>query len=82
MVDFLGCRDVLLKEMARHDGLKYLVVAEDAEYPVCTECKQDDGSLRCDDCMDAGMYCSDCMVKRHTTSPLHVIRVCSSSSTS
>jgi hypothetical protein len=76
MVDFLGYRDVLLKEMMRHDGLKSIVLAEDGEYPICAQCEKDDGSLRCNDCMDAGMYCSDCMAKRHAKLPLHVLKVC------
>jgi hypothetical protein len=75
MADFLGCCDLMLREMTCHDGLKELTVTEDTGFPVCAGCQLDNGSLCCNDCMDSEMYCSGCMVKRHLKLPLHVIKV-------
>jgi hypothetical protein len=67
-------RDLILREMTRHEGLKNLRVNEN-RWPTCTACGDEDGSLICTECYDPGIYCAECICERHATMPLHRIKV-------
>ncbi len=41
----------------------------------CSECDAPDSHYRCRDCLDFALYCDTCLIKRHSTLPLHRIEV-------
>jgi hypothetical protein len=73
--DLVGIRDILLLELCRHEGLRELVTRLSG-FPLCGNCGESDGTLRCTECMIDAMFCSSCMCTKHREQPLHRIEVC------
>jgi hypothetical protein len=74
--DFIHIRDTLLLELCRHDGLRGLV-ADSSGFPLCGDCGESSGTLRCTECTADAMFCPRCMCAKHREQPLHRIQVCS-----
>lgn len=72
--DFICIRDTLLLELCRHEGLRGLAV-ELSGFPLCGECGELDGTLRCTECTIDAMFCPRCMCAKHREQPLHRIQV-------
>ena len=41
----------------------------------CSFCNTGPAIYRCDDCFGIGLYCKRCIVSRHTSQPVHLIKV-------
>lgn len=42
---------------------------------MCARCGELEPAFRCKDCMHGALYCQDCMVVVHSSTPLHVVEV-------
>ncbi|VDC02319.1 unnamed protein product [Peniophora sp. CBMAI 1063] len=73
MEDFVHYRDILLREMLRHEGLKDEELHPETNMPTCA-CGLE-ASLKCVDCLEYGLQCSECMVAAHASRPLHRIQI-------
>ncbi|KZV60023.1 hypothetical protein PENSPDRAFT_552578, partial [Peniophora sp. CONT] len=63
-------RNILLREMARQEGLKGIKLRANG-FPPCAQCDVSDGHVECLDCMRAGLFCSSCCAELHMCEPLH-----------
>ncbi|KZV60704.1 hypothetical protein PENSPDRAFT_694042 [Peniophora sp. CONT] len=69
---FVHYRDIMLREMLRHEGLKSATCTSNG-FPVC-RCG-DDASIRCTDCSGSPLTCADCAVEDHARMPLHRVEI-------
>jgi len=60
-----------LDELLRHYGLgDYLDIS------TCASCSKEEGCYRCINCFGrCQLYCADCLVKTHSSLPLHQVEV-------
>jgi hypothetical protein len=72
--DFIHIRDTLLLELCRHEGLRGLAT-ESSGFPLCGDCGESSGTLRCTECAINAVICPHCMCARHLEQPLHRIQV-------
>ncbi|KAH0826244.1 hypothetical protein J3R83DRAFT_5708 [Lanmaoa asiatica] len=62
-------------EEDRDDFLRELIHLEGRNgVTACSSCKTGPATYHCDDCLGIDLYCKGCIVSRHTSQPVHLIK--------
>ena len=68
--EWLEYQQEFLDEFIHHDGL-----GEQGQLVACVHCRENNGTVRCEDCFGQGLYCTSCIVASHVFLLLHQLLV-------